>query len=88
MRLRRWVAAHRKLLAIALLGLVELAAYVLADPGELPDWVVTAAVAVNALGVYLAPRNATPVSRDDLKRTVGPTRFAGPEDRRGFGGGP
>jgi hypothetical protein len=38
-------------------------------------------------GVY-AVRNHQPVSRADLAREVGPTRFAGPEDRRGFGGGP
>jgi hypothetical protein len=68
MRARRFVAAHRKALAIAVLGLLELAAYILADPGELPDWVVTAAVVVNTLGVYLAPRNATRVTREDLKR--------------------
>jgi hypothetical protein len=30
--------------------------------------VVTAAVVVNTLGVYLAPRNATRVTREDLKR--------------------
>jgi hypothetical protein len=41
-------------------------------------------------GVYVVS-NDRPVTREDLKRTVdypGPTRFAGPEDRRGFGGGP
>jgi hypothetical protein len=67
----RWIAAHRKALAIALLGLVEVAAYIIADPGELPDWVITLAAVVNVLGVYLAPRNATPVaSRRDLADRV------------------
>jgi hypothetical protein len=68
--MRRWVAAHRKALAIALLGVLEVAAYVIADPGELPDWVVTLAAAVNVLGVYLAPRNAGRVTREDLRRAT------------------
>ena len=68
--MRRWAAAHAKLLAIALAGVVELAAYVVADPGALPSWVVTVAVVVNALAVYAAPKNRQQVTRDDLKRAV------------------
>jgi len=58
----------RKFLAVALLGLVELAAYVVADPRNLPSWVVTGALAVNALAVYWV-RNQPP-------KTVSPTLFA------------
>jgi type IV secretory pathway protease TraF len=81
------LARYRKALTIGLLGLVEVAAYIVADPRELPPWVVTAAAAINTLAVFWV-RNARPVTRADLAREVGPTRFAGPEDRRGFGGGP
>lgn len=66
----RWVSQRRKALAIAALGLAEVAAYIIADPGELPKWVVTAAAAVNVLGVYWMPRNAQPVRREDLARKV------------------
>jgi peptidoglycan/LPS O-acetylase OafA/YrhL len=86
--MRRWVATHRKSLAAAGLGILQLAAYIVADPSKVPPWVVGVAVAINAFGVWAAPANARPVSRADLAREVGPTRFAGPEDRRGFGGGP
>jgi hypothetical protein len=68
--MRRFIAGHRKALAIAVLGVLEVAAYVIADPGELPDWVVTAATVANILGVYFAPRNAQPVTREDLQRKV------------------
>jgi hypothetical protein len=69
--MRRWIAEHRKSLAIALLGVLEVAAYIVADPGELPKWVVTVAAVINVLGVYLAPRNAPPVrSRKELADRV------------------
>lgn len=84
--MRRFVARHRKALAIAFLGAVEVAAYIIADPGELPEWVITVAALVNVLGVYLAPKNAQPVtSRQDLAGRVG-TRAARPEERRPFNG--
>jgi type IV secretory pathway protease TraF len=67
--LMRGLARYRKTLAAVLLGLAEVAAYVAADPRDLPSWVVTAALAVNALAVY-GVRNAQPVTRDDLQRRV------------------
>jgi type IV secretory pathway protease TraF len=84
--MRRFVAGHRKALAIAVLGALELAAYIIADPAELPDWVVTAATVANVLGVYFTPRNAQPVSREDLQRKVDylarpPRRHVRREDR-------
>jgi hypothetical protein len=86
----RNLAKYRKAITIGLLGLVELAAYIAADPRDLPPWVVAAAAIINTIGV-LWVRNDRPVTREDLKRTAdypGPTRFAGPEDRGRFGGGP
>jgi peptidoglycan/LPS O-acetylase OafA/YrhL len=80
MRARRWVAAHRKSLAAAGLGLLQLAAYIVADPSKVPPWVVGLAFAVNAFGVWAAPANARPVTRADLAREVGPTRFRGRDD--------
>ena len=62
------MAKMRKFLAAALLGLVELAAYVATDPRDLPSWVVTGALATNALAVYWV-RNQPP-------KTVAPTLFA------------
>ena len=76
----RWIAEHRKTLTIAGLGILQLAAYVVADPRDLPAWVVTVAVAVNTLGVY-AIRNA-PAARSHQPP---PTRLARPEDRRQAG---
>ena len=75
----RW-ARYRKAITIGLLGLVEVAAYIAADPRDLPPWVVTAAAVTNTLAVYFV-RNARPVTKADLAREVGPTRFAGPGDR-------
>jgi hypothetical protein len=63
----RW-ARYRKTFAAALLGLVELAAYIAADPRDLPSWVVTGALATNALAVY--------VIRNQQPKTVAPTLFA------------
>ena len=74
----RWIAEHRKTLTIAGLGILQLAAYVVADPRDLPAWVVSAAVAVNTLGVY-AIKNAP------AARAQPPTRLARPEDRRQAG---
>lgn len=69
--MRRWIAEHRKALTIAGLGLLQLAAYIVADPRNLPPWVVTLAVAVNTIGVY-AVRNAPqkPPTRRDLADRV------------------
>lgn len=58
--MRRWVATHRKSLAAAGVGAVQLAAYIVADPTKVPPWVVGVAVAVNAVGVWAAPANAQP----------------------------
>ncbi len=55
----------RKTLIAVALGVVELAAYVAADPRDLPPWVVTAALAVNAAGVWWV-RNAPPPSAEAL----------------------
>lgn len=68
---------YRKTLAAGLLGVVELAAYIAADPRDLPSWVVTAALAVNAAAVYFV-RNQPPPQ-------VAPTLFASerlPDDVR------
>jgi type IV secretory pathway protease TraF len=67
--MRRFISGHRKALAIAVLGVLEVAAYIAADPRDLPSWVVTGALAVNALAVYTV-RNAQPVTREDLQRKV------------------
>jgi hypothetical protein len=58
----------RKFLAVAALGVVELAAFVVADPRDLPPWVVTGALAINAAAVYIV-RNQPP-------KTMAPTLFA------------
>jgi len=83
--MRRWVAGHRKALAIAGLGVLELSAYILADPRNVPPWVVALAAAVNTFGVYIMPRNAQPVTRGDVARKVDylsqPTRHVRREDR-------
>jgi hypothetical protein len=63
----RW-GRIRKFLAVALLGVVEAAAYVATDPRDLPSWVVTGALAVNAAAVYLV-RNDRP-TRDELLRRL------------------
>jgi hypothetical protein len=81
----RILRRYKKFLAALLAGAVVLVASI---PTDADPKIIAAGQIVTALAVLLAPRNATPVSREDLKRTVGPTRFAGPEDRRRFGGGP
>lgn len=66
------MSRYRKTLAAVVLGLVELAGYVAADPRDLPPWVVSAALAVNALAVFWI-RNQPPPR-------VAPTLFAhGPQ---------
>lgn len=63
----RW-SRYRKTLAAAVLGLVELAAYIAADPRDLPSWVVTGALAINALAVFYV--------RNTLPPQMAPTLFA------------
>jgi hypothetical protein len=55
----------RKFLVVAALGVLEAAAYIAADPRDLPPWVVTGALAVNAAGVYFV-RNRPPPSAEAL----------------------
>jgi hypothetical protein len=63
----RWVATHRKSLAAAGVGVLQLAAYIIADPSKVPPWVVGVAVAINAFGVWAVPANAKPAkSRVEL----------------------
>jgi hypothetical protein len=78
--MNRWIAEHRKTLTIAGLGILQLAAYVAADPRNLPSWVVTLAVAVNTIGVYAVRNDLPPRSRRDLVDRVG-TRVARPDER-------
>jgi hypothetical protein len=52
-------AQARKAIAVAALAVAELAAYIIADPTDLPPWVVAAAGLVNVLAVYYI-RNAQP----------------------------
>jgi hypothetical protein len=59
------LARMRKFLVVAALGVLEAAAYVAADPRDLPAWVVTGALAVNAAGVYFV-RNRPPPSAEAL----------------------
>jgi hypothetical protein len=59
------LARMRKFLVVAAFGLLEAAAYVAADPRDLPAWVVTGALAVNAAGVYFV-RNRPPPSAEAL----------------------
>ena len=49
-------------------------------PPDAPGWLTGTFAVLGALGV-LAVRNDRPVTRADLAREVGPTRFAGPEER-------
>jgi hypothetical protein len=44
------------------------------------EWTKIAIAAMGAALVWLVP-NAQPVTREELKRTTGPTRAARPEDR-------
>ena len=57
-----WVASHRKALVVLGLGILQLCGYVAADPQNLPGWVVSVAVVVNTIGVYLV-RNDPPTPR-------------------------
>lgn len=75
----RWVAEHRKALTVLGLGLLQLAAYVVADPRNLPPWVVSVAVAVNTIGVWWVRNAPQRVSRDDLKAAPRPTTTGGYE---------
>lgn len=61
--MNRFIAEHRKALTVLALGLLQLAAYIAADPRNLPPWVVSAAVAVNTVGVWWV-RNAPVESRN------------------------
>jgi len=81
MRLGRF----KKFLAALLAGAVVWVAMI---PTDADPRLVAVGNIIIALSVLAGPANARPVSRADLAREVGPTRFAGPEDRRGFGGGP
>jgi hypothetical protein len=45
-------AQARKAIAVAVLGIIQLAAYIVADPTNLPPWVVAAAGIINTLAVY------------------------------------
>jgi hypothetical protein len=45
-------AQARKAIAVAALGLAQLAAYIIADPTNLPPWVVAAAGIINTLAVF------------------------------------
>ena len=71
---------YRKAIAVGLLGLVQLAAYIVADPRDLPPWVVTAAAAVNTLAVFWVRNDQPPRSRKDLIEQL-PTRIADAEER-------
>ena len=78
------VARMRKFLAVAVLGLVEVAAYVVADPRNLPSWVVTGALAVNALAVYIVRNQPVPTTARSYPpplRPTEPTRHVRREDR-------
>jgi hypothetical protein len=59
------LARMRKFLVVAALGVLEAAAYIAADPRDLPAWVVTGALAVNAASVYWV-RNRPPPSAEVL----------------------
>jgi hypothetical protein len=80
----RW-GRYRKTFTIAGLGLLQLAAFIVADPRTLPPWVVSAAVAVNTIGVFIVRNDQPATSRQDLAGRVG-TRAVRPEDRRPFDG--
>jgi len=77
----------RKTLVAVVLGLVELAAYIAADPRDLPAWVVSAALAINAFGVWYI-RNDRPVTREDLARKVDYHRTPTPPRRDDVAGPP
>ena len=47
------LAPYRKAAVAVGLGVAEVAAYVVANPADLPGWVVGAAVGVNAAAVFL-----------------------------------
>jgi hypothetical protein len=74
----RKLAKYKKFLAALLAGAVVLAASIPLDAD--PRLVALGNIFI-ALSVLAGPANAKPVTRADLAREVGPTRFAGPEER-------
>jgi hypothetical protein len=64
------LARARKFLVVAGLGLLEAAAYIVADPRDLPAWVVTGALAVNAASVYWVRNRPAPSAEALLARRV------------------
>jgi hypothetical protein len=68
------LARMRKFLVVASLGLLEAAAYVAADPRDLPAWVVTGALAVNAAGVYFVRNRPAPSAEALLAQRVRESR--------------
>jgi hypothetical protein len=83
----RWRRIAKFLVALAIPVAQGLQAAYTDDVITTDEWVKIGMAALGAVLVWRVP-NARPVTRADLAREVGPTRFAGPEDRRGFGGGP
>jgi hypothetical protein len=65
-------AQARKAIAVAVLAVVQLAAYVIADPADLPPWVVAAAGIINTLAVYWV-RNDQP-NQAAANEVFGPRR--------------
>lgn len=57
----QWFAERRKTIAVVVVGLVQLAAFIVDNPAKLPPWVVAVAVGVNAVAVYWV-RNAPPAA--------------------------
>jgi uncharacterized membrane protein len=74
--MRNW-ARYKKFLAAALAGAVVWVAMI---PTDADSRLVAAGNIIIALSVLFAPSNARPVTRADLAREVGPTRFRGRDD--------
>jgi hypothetical protein len=75
--MNRW-ARYKKFAAALLAGAVVWVAMI---PTDADPRLVAVGNIIIALSVLFAPANARPVTRADLAREVGPTRFAGPEER-------
>ena len=77
------MSQYRKALAALLLAVVQVAAYIIADPVDLPPWVVAAAGLVNTAAVY-GIRNAPPPRHGPTERfgrQAGVGGFEAPTDQ-------
>ena len=61
-------AQYRKALAVLALAVVQVAAYIVADPTDLPAWVVAAAGLVNTLAVWWVRNDPMPAKHGPVEK--------------------